>query len=465
MSTPVLIFVPGTLGSELWDGNEDKVWPGTALEAITGFSSARFDQLRKPNLIPKDIVRAAAGGLIGIYRSWIEAFEAITPGGGETLFREKASASRPQTLFVFPYDWRVDLISTAGKLADFLDERIECMSDAELNLVCHSLGGVVARYYLESGLFKQRPAFSRIALLVTFGTPHNGAAVAYAGAVGLHKTSFLSVAQTQLLANDARYPSLYQLFPPQTQSFIWAQEPKDAFKSFPPDDPALVQAFQLTASSLNAWTVFRKGLTGDRPQHVRYFYIVGSRQSTLVRLRWDTKRLVKEELDDAGDGTVPLLGSIDTSTQTQFVGKSHVNLIETLPARATLAALFGATTLFAEATVVSVTARDTVIGTTDPVHVLIEFTPSTKQFKGRLTFQKAKDLPSGNEAASATTFVDFSAITPIPIELNGAQFTHITLIVSPIDIRGIYRPVLEDISAKNRIIGPAFAVQLPAGTP
>lgn len=458
MPTDILVFVPGTLGSELWDG-DDKVWPGSVWEAIKGFSDERFEQLRTPDLVPRDIVRTAAGGLIGVYSKWIEAFESIARDGMRT-FLENPGGSKTKTLYAFPYDWRVDLTVTAVQLADLLDSILAKTADADLKLVCHSMGGVLARYYLESGAFTGRPAFQHISLLATLGTPHNGAPIAYAAATGLDKTTFLSTKQTKTLANDTRYLSLYQLFPDKTHSFIWSRDPKLLSKDYAADDPDIVKAYGLTVAGLKAWTTLRAALTGNRPNHVRYFFIVGSRQETLARLVWDGAALGRIELEDAGDGTVSLPGAMVAATQAEFVGKSHVSLIETHPARQTLATLFGADTLFAAAELTAhftLAVRDLSVSTEDEIHVQIEFIPEFDRFRGELTFERAV-LPGSGALAAPLTFVA-AGIQAIPVEFIGAAFTYVTLKTAPIEYPGIYRPVLAEDGKEKKVTGPSFAVQ------
>jgi len=457
MPTEVLVFVPGTLGSDLWDG-DDRIWPGSIAEALKGFGDERFQQLLKPGLTSKDIVRSVAGGLVGIYRPWIQAFEAIRRGETQ-LFRENPPAGSPKTLHVFPYDWRADLRDTAGQLATFLDRLLTAIPNADLKLVCHSMGGVVTRFFLESGKFATHPAISRVSLFATFGTPHNGAPVAYAGAVGLDKADFLSVSQTMLLANDPRYPSLYQLFPIAGHSFIWDSRTSAPLKNLAADDAQIVNQFGLNAQSLTAWRQLRQGLTGNRPNGTRYFYVIGSRQQTLTRFSWDGVGLEKIELDDAGDGTVPLLGAMDTSTQSAFVGKSHVSLIDTAPARQTLAALFGAPSVLAAGAVqTTIVPRKPVVATDEEVHVQIEFAPGTDDFKGVVKLQRAVIPDPLSNPTMVSSFTDLSSLRPIPVELHSAGLEYVNLKIAPIELPGIYRAVL---SADNQpdAMSPEFVVQ------
>ena len=455
MSKEILVFVPGIQGSELWDGDE-RIWPGSLFDAIGGFSETEFQRLLQPGLEPRDLVRQAVGGLVGIYRPWIKAFEGIRRNGTQ-LFAENPVGGLPKTLHVFPYDWRVDLRGTAKVFADFLDKIAK--NDVNLKLVCHSMGGLVARYYLESGQFNTREAFAKISLLLTFGTPHNGAPKAFAAAVGLDKANFLSNAQTRRMANDPRYPSAFQLFPAREQSFIWHSKPQAAFRNYAPDDTELVERYKLDPENLLAWSEFRSGL-GKKPASVRYFYVVGSTQETLVRLQWTGEDLLRLELDDSGDGTVPLQGAMESNVQTDFVGKSHVSLIETKQARQTLAALFAGESVFAAQLIdqVTLSVRDVVVTTDDEIQVQITFDPELDTFKGVLRFQRA-DVPEDGNTENLN-YINFHSAGAVPVELRSAGVAYINLKTKPLNVRGVYRPVLirEDDSI---VVGPEFAVQMP----
>jgi phospholipase A1 len=456
MPTEVLVFVPGTTGSELFDGSE-RAWPGSLLDWTTGFSDAKFKRLMKPTLVHGDIIRSAAGGFVDIYSQWIEAFEAIRRGP-QQLFREEPPPGTPKTLRPFPYDWRLDLEITTPSFASFLDDILSTIPDADIKLVCHSQGGMLGRYYLESGVFNARPAFPRISLFATFGTPHNGAPIAYAAAVGLHNTSFLSVKQTRVLANDSQYPSLYQLFPDPSHSFIWNSAKGSAIDSVPPDHPALITNFGLNRANLARWESFRKGLTGKRPPGVRYFYFIGSRQQTLTRLSWDGHAtLEKEEIEDSGDGTVSLLSSVERATQSQFVGKAHVSLIDSLPARQTFAALFRAETLFAaQEEEITLAVRKVLVTTDEAIHIQIEFGSAQSQVNGVLRFQRA-EIPDASSPPQSPVFSDVSFVRRIPIDVISNGIVFLNLKSLPITTRGVYRPVFSKDGKDT--VGPQFIVQ------
>ncbi len=71
-------------------------------------------------------------------------------------------------LWVYAYDWRKDLSQTKQNLADFINQK----GLAQVSLVGHSLGGLLARAYAQSNPEK-------IGKLLTVGSPHRGAGEAF----------------------------------------------------------------------------------------------------------------------------------------------------------------------------------------------------------------------------------------------------------------------------------------------
>lgn len=84
----------------------------------------------------------------------------------------------------FGYDWRENNTYTAGQLADLLNNIYDTYSantdsDFRIILIGHSMGGLVARAYLENvGPANQDKVLGKIAALITLGTPHLGAPLA-----------------------------------------------------------------------------------------------------------------------------------------------------------------------------------------------------------------------------------------------------------------------------------------------
>jgi pimeloyl-ACP methyl ester carboxylesterase/predicted GH43/DUF377 family glycosyl hydrolase len=83
----------------------------------------------------------------------------------------KALQSEGYTVHEFLYDWRLPILTNADKLQAFIQSKIP---DGHFNILGHSMGGLIARSYLE----KTRTS-SRVDKLLTAGSPHEGAVNAY----------------------------------------------------------------------------------------------------------------------------------------------------------------------------------------------------------------------------------------------------------------------------------------------
>jgi triacylglycerol esterase/lipase EstA (alpha/beta hydrolase family) len=197
--THVAVLVPGIMGSELRLGST-VVWPGSLEELVLPYG--KMKELLRDDLVATDIIRKF---------SISHQYDDLIRDLGTCGFAE---SSNPPTLYVLPYDWRKANELAAKLLADLVDKAVSERDDADVTLIGHSMGGLVCRFYLESGSFTTRTGFSRVRNLVTLGTPHRGAPLALTAAVGLERRLFLNADQVLQLASDPRYPSLYQLLPP-----------------------------------------------------------------------------------------------------------------------------------------------------------------------------------------------------------------------------------------------------------
>src|SRR5690606_18369916 len=81
----------------------------------------------------------------------------------------------PENFIPFPYDWRRDNRAAAHRLKEVVERKLGLwrkrpgMSKARAILIAHSMGGLVARYYLEV-----LGGWDSCRALITFGTPHRG---------------------------------------------------------------------------------------------------------------------------------------------------------------------------------------------------------------------------------------------------------------------------------------------------
>ncbi|MBE9550190.1 MAG: hypothetical protein IMF09_12365 [Proteobacteria bacterium] len=312
-----VIFIPGIMGSELRLKNSNKkVWPPSIFELTIG-GYGRINELMDPALVATRPI-VAIGGFYSVYRCILDDIKTC----GYTN-----SGASGRKFISFPYDWRLSNLETAQKLATLLDSE-----DAfdELILIGHSMGGLVLRLLLESGEFDHRPWFNSITRLITYGTPHNGAAAALEQVTVGDKTLGVSAANIKMLASDPRYPSAYQLVPPAdtalTIKTAGSGQTPEAIDSF---DPAIISAFGLKQSNIDAARAQWAALNiDDKPAQVDYFSFVGSALKTKYRNDWNGIQLSTQERKDSGDGTVPISSAINIRIPHAFSLKKHASIFE-----------------------------------------------------------------------------------------------------------------------------------------
>jgi len=65
-------------------------------------------------------------------------------------YKENSLNEAKPTLFIFPYDWRVDNNLTAELLKEKIRLVKEITGASKVDIIAHSMGGLVARSYVES---------------------------------------------------------------------------------------------------------------------------------------------------------------------------------------------------------------------------------------------------------------------------------------------------------------------------
>ncbi len=78
-----------------------------------------------------------------------------------------------KNLFAFPYDWRKSNVESARLLGEKIEKILEICGCEKVDVVAHSMGGLVTRYYI------QNINNQTVDQLIFLGTPHLGAPKAY----------------------------------------------------------------------------------------------------------------------------------------------------------------------------------------------------------------------------------------------------------------------------------------------
>lgn len=211
----VIVLLPGILGSVLErDGKE--VWaptPGAALRALWSLGRSLTGlRLEDDPIDVDDLDGVVATRLMPdvhiIPGLWgIDGYSSIS-----AMITSTFDVVPGQTFIPFPYDWRRDNRVAARQLAEValpaLHEQRRQNPDAKLVLIGHSMGGLVARYFLEC-----LDGWKDTRLLITFGTPYRGSlnAVGFLANGFEKKVGPFKVADlTELLRS---LTSVYQLLP------------------------------------------------------------------------------------------------------------------------------------------------------------------------------------------------------------------------------------------------------------
>jgi pimeloyl-ACP methyl ester carboxylesterase len=210
----VVVVIPGILGSVLEkDGKE--IWGLSARAGLRGLLTAGGsirsltldgDSPTEPFL--DDGVRATKliNDLHLIPGLWkIDGYGRIAD-----VLRANLALEDGVNFFSFPYDWRRDIRSAALRLRkateQWLAERRKTFPDAKLVLLCHSMGGLVARAFLHG-----QDGWRDTRLVVTFGTPFRGSLNPIDYMANGFKKKFAGITLVNLTGMARSLTGLYQM--------------------------------------------------------------------------------------------------------------------------------------------------------------------------------------------------------------------------------------------------------------
>ncbi|MFZ2226212.1 MAG: alpha/beta fold hydrolase [Candidatus Moraniibacteriota bacterium] len=124
---------------------------------------------------------------------------------------EENGYTENEDLFVFPYQWRDSNVNNANLLQAKIKAIREDKNWPKVDLVAHSMGGLLAREYIESADYQ-----NDIDQLVTVGTPHNGAPEDYltwdGGYVNFSKISVLNEFAKLIFKQEAQENGYVDIF-------------------------------------------------------------------------------------------------------------------------------------------------------------------------------------------------------------------------------------------------------------
>ncbi len=268
-----VVVIPGILGSKLVDGDSGRVvWgafagtyanpqtpDGARLLALPMRAGAALDELRDDVRSDGalDRIRIDLFGLPIELNAYVHILATLGIGGYRDQGLGEAGAvdygDDHYTCFQFDYDWRRDVVENARRLDDFLADRRAYVQQqierrfgvrdpqVKFDLVAHSMGGLIARYYLRYGA-ADLPADGSLppvswsgagsverAILV--GTPNAGSVKALSELVGGIRFSPLLPSYPPAVRGTR--PAVYQLLPrPRHGAVVDANDPAEPLDVF-----------------------------------------------------------------------------------------------------------------------------------------------------------------------------------------------------------------------------------------
>ena len=227
------------------------------------------------------------------------------------------------TCFQFSYDWRRDNIENAKQLRLYIDEKKMFVreqykkkfgidkADIKFDIVAHSMGGLLARYFLRYGGQDVDEVSSGevpwagakdIERLILVGTPNAGSVDSYVELVeGFDAgTPVLPYYQAALLGT---YPSIYQLLPrPRHKSVSWGGVSGESSSEVDLYDPKIWKKYGwgLASESEETENILRNILPGVETTEARREIALGQQARVLARAKQFHELIDKPAAPPAG---------------------------------------------------------------------------------------------------------------------------------------------------------------------
>ena len=297
-----IIFIPGLLGSRLCRDNPanpaQPVLAWGSVGALSNFPALRLGSDIADDLKPCGIVREIV--FLGPLRQ--ELYAPIINHLQKIGYREGAD------LFIFDYDWRRSVFDNAKRLEAFAREKIPDPSQ-RFDIIAHSMGGLIARVYVN-----RHGGAQRVARLFSAGSPFQGSVKVYAtldkgwGALNAVMGGLPAFRRTML-----SFPSIYELAPRYGdccdagagRAFALAESEAWRALKWEGVDPATMTDLKAAANRADE---LRAIVETPLPAGIEDVLLIGVDQRTPQRVAFeagDGGTVTRVRTSWEGDGTVP----------------------------------------------------------------------------------------------------------------------------------------------------------------
>lgn len=305
--TPVLI-IPGIAGTELYDEN-DLIWADLGQMFLDVNDEFVSESLVLNNLglsvkpiqvgnIIESIDNEILGGII------IDIFKTILIDFKDLGFIKDFD------LFIFPYDWRMDLDNSSNFL-DIKIRQIKLQTGSEkVDIVTHSMGGLLVENYID------QYGKDNINKLIFVGTPHEGAPKAGKILFNGDRLNIPWLENNTVKELALNMPSIYQLLPNSDYvSNFGSYIKKENFLNFE-ETKNLISGLFNSSLFNQAESFWSKNLNSQDFSGIDVYNIVGCGNATQYQYKLSSDNKIKKINYTTGDETVPLGSAASLATET-----------------------------------------------------------------------------------------------------------------------------------------------------
>jgi len=311
---PVLL-IPGILGTQLLDpgivGSDKLVWPNTD-QILSDHGAEMKNSLMLNSTTGESINPIDVGDIVRrVTVEYPPKYHIITISDSDIfqgLINDLVADGYVENtnLFVFPYDWRLDIDQAKIQLNDKINQIKEQTGSDKIDIVAHSMGGLVVKDYLKDY------GNGRVGKLIFVGTPHLGAPEP--ANTLINGDNFKGAVDAESIKDIADNSSAtYELLP--SQRYFNLNNGYNGYISLP--DGTIITSYNDTKNFLlqeglnpNIYSIaenfFSKDLEDINLQGIDAYNIVGCKINTPTNYSIDENgNFVPNFSNDNGDGTVP----------------------------------------------------------------------------------------------------------------------------------------------------------------